>query len=292
MSTKVLILGRTGMLGHMVERVLSPDGDLEISGTHISDPEDPFYFRAEGGIDTLEKLFHKTGSYDYVINCIGITADKIKAEDSDSVVLATLINSCFPHQLAGLADRFRSRVIHISTDGVFSGLDESYDEDAPHDCRDLYGKTKSIGEVLGHSNFLNIRCSIIGPSPIEKRGLLEWFCSQPEGSVISGYTNHIWSGITTLQFAELCRTIIRNNGFERLRDESAVFHFSPNRPVSKYELLKMFKEVLDRKVTIKPTASEGGQIKRILKSKYAGLKSLYDYDCPMVDAIHQMAKFA
>lgn len=291
MSKNILILGKTGMLGHMVERVLSADGAFAVSGTHVSDESDLFYFRAEEGIDKLEHICRETGGYDHVINCVGITADKIRVQDSDSIVLATLINSCFPHKLAKLAERLNSRVIHVSTDGVFAGSAESYYEDAPHDCPDLYGKTKSIGEVLSHGNFLNIRCSIVGPSPIEKRGLFEWFCSQPDGSTVSGYTNHIWNGITTLQFAELCRTIIRRGTFDQLRAESAAFHFSPNKSVSKYELLSILKDVLRKNVTIKPTTSDGRQFKRILKSRYEGLRSLFDHDTSMVDAIRQLATF-
>jgi len=284
-------LGRTGMLGHMVERVLSAYGDIQISGTHIADPDDPFFFRAEDGIDKLKRMHRDAGGYDYLVNCIGITASQIDAEDSDSVVLATLVNSCFPHQLARLVEEFDSRVIHISTDGVFAGTSESYDEDAPHDCPDVYGKTKSIGEVLGNNNFLNIRCSIIGPSPIEKRGLFEWFRSQPDGSVVSGYTNQIWSGITTVQFAELSGMIIEDDRFDQLRAESPVFHFSPNTAASKYELLEMFEGLLGKNINIKPTSADDEQIKRILKSKYTGLRTLYG-DCkPMGDAIRQLATF-
>lgn len=291
MTRNILILGATGMLGQMVEKVLSADSDLTVSGTHISEQKDSFYFRAEKGIDKLEHIYRETGGYDYMINCIGITADKIRVEDSDSIILATLINSCFPHQLAKLAERFNFRVIHISTDGVFSGSAQSYDEDAAHDCPDVYGKTKSIGEVLTCEKFLNIRCSIIGPSPIEKRGFFEWFRSQPDGSTVRGHTNHIWNGITTLQFAEICRTIIKNDKFDRLRAESAVFHYAPNKPITKYELLNIFKEALGKNIVIEPAGQSDKKIRRILESKYEGLRSLCDHDTSMVDAIKQLITF-
>lgn len=291
MTKNILILGITGMLGHMVEKILSGESDLTVSGTHISEQNDSFYFRAEKGIDKLEHIYRKTGGYDYMINCIGITADKIRVEDSDSIILATLINSCFPHQLAKLAEKFNFRVIHISTDGVFSGFAQSYDEDAAHDCPDVYGKTKSIGEVLTCEKFLNIRCSIIGPSPIEKRGLFEWFRSQPDGSTVCGYTNHIWNGITTLQFAEICRAIIKNDKFDRLRAESAVFHYAPNKPITKYELLNTLKEILGKNIIIEPEGQSDEQIRRILESKYGGLRSLCNHGTSMVDAIEQLAKF-
>jgi len=174
---------------------------------------------------------------------------------------------------------------------VFSGRAEFYDEDAPCDCFDVYGKTKSLGEVVD-SNVLNIRCSIIGPSPYERGGLFEWFQSQPEDSVISGYTNHVWNGITTFQFAKLCQRIIEGNQFDCLRKESAIFHFVPNQQVSKYELLNILKSALNKKITINPAEHIKGAVKRVLVSKYSGLKRLYGHDIPMEKAIRQLIEFA
>ena len=287
---KVLVFGSTGMLGHMVMKLLSANKRFAVCGTHVSDPEDRYYFDVEQGMEKLDSICETNKEFDFFINCIGITADKINVADSGSVIRAIEINAIFPHQLAEYARNKKSRVIHISTDGVFSGNSECYDEDCPHDCYDLYGKTKSIGEVYS-DNFLNIRCSIIGPSPFEKGGLFEWFQSQQAGSAISGYTNHLWSGVTTLQFAELCVKIMETDKFDVLRKESAVFHFSPNRPVSKYELLTILKHYLEKDVDIKSVIHGENVVRRVLVSKYSGLKTLYGNNVPMEEAIGQLIKF-
>ena len=99
-------------------------------------------------------------------------------------------------------------MIQIATDCVYSGKTGGYNEDSLHDALDAYGKTKSLGEVRS-STFLNIRSSIIGPEINHKVLLLEWFLKQPKGAVLNGFSNHLWNGVTTLQFAELCLTIIK-----------------------------------------------------------------------------------
>ena len=287
---KVLVFGSTGMLGHMVMKLLTANKQFAVCGTHLLAPEDKYYFDVKQGLEKLDSIREANNDFDFFTNCIGITANKINVSDSESVIRAMEINAIFPHQLAAYARNKKSRVIHISTDGVFSGSSECYDEDCPHDCLDLYGKTKSIGEV--HSdNFLNIRCSIIGPSPFEKAGLFEWFQSQQAGSVISGYTNHLWSGVTTLQFAELCVKIMEAGRFDVLREESAAFHFSPNCPVSKYELLTILKDCLGKDIAINSVSHGQNLVRRILVSKYSGLKTLYKNNVPIEDAIRQLIGF-
>ena len=290
MSIKILVLGSTGMLGYMVSEVLSREKVFTVCGTHILNRTDLFYFDVEEGLEKLGLIYRENGGYDYVINCIGITADKINLSLSSSLIKAIKLNSLFPHQLAEFALQKNIRVIHISTDGVFSGGAQSYDEDDPHDCTDAYGKTKSLGEVTSEK-FLNIRCSVLGPSPFEKRGLFEWFRSRPEGSVVSGYTNHVWNGVTTFQFVELCREIIKNDQFDCLRKESSVFHFAPNHPVSKYELLIILRDVLDKNITINPVEHSSGAVKRILVTKYRGLKGIYGQDSSIENAIRQLIEF-
>ncbi|MBM3252218.1 MAG: sugar nucleotide-binding protein [Candidatus Omnitrophica bacterium] len=278
---RILVLGSTGMLGHMAFRVLSKNRNFKVEGTQLEDQNAPYYFNAE---DSIKKEFDK---YDYLINCIGILSSGIKAGDSISAARAIKINALFPHQFAKLV---KGKIIHISTDGVFSGKAENYNEESSHDCLDIYGKTKSLGEVVA-DNVLNIRTSIIGPSPIKKQGLFEWFMAQPEGEVINGYVNHIWNGVTTLQFAELCAKIIKEDVFCELRNKSSVFHFSPNCPVTKYELLSIFKIVFKKDVIINPVEDPGGPVIRILKTKYEGLKRLFPHGGAMESAIQELKDF-
>ena len=291
MSAKVLVLGGTGMLGHMALRVLSAESELSVRATHITNPADPFFFDVEKGLQKLELICSRMGSCDYVINCIGVTAANINPSQPPSLVKAININALFPHQLGLFCRSNGIRLIHISTDGVFSGRGQTYDESSECDCPDFYGKTKSLGEVLNNASVINIRCSIIGPSPYEKGGLWEWFCSQPSAAVISGYTNHIWKGVTTYQFAELCRKIITQNKFDKLRDTSPVFHFTPNQPVSKYELLCFFKSALKRDITIKPAEHAGGAVRRLLVSKFTVFGELYGQEHTMESSIKEMMDF-
>jgi dTDP-4-dehydrorhamnose reductase len=290
MSTKILVLGSRGMLGHMVFNVLSTEQSFEVKGTNRVDSRHPFYLDVDVGFGRLAMICKATGGYDYFINCVGITRDRIDENDSASVVRSVQINSIFPHKLAEFARNESTRVLHISTDAVFSGSAEGYYEDALHDCIDVYGKTKSLGEVIS-DNFLNIRCSIIGPSPFARRGLLEWFLSQPEGSVVSGYTSQIWNGVSTLQFANLCREIISQDCFDELRTESHVFHFVPNQPISKYDLLNLFKSVFQRRISILPAESESEVVKRILMTRYNSLKELVGYDLSMQNVVEELSEF-
>ena len=291
MSVKVLVLGGTGMLGHMVQKVLSTDKHLSVNATHLTDPSDLLFFNVEQGLDKLELICRAGKVCEYIINCIGITSANIKPDKPASLIKAIDINSVFPHQLGLFCLSRDIRMIHMSTDGVFSGRSNTYDEESECDCLDFYGKTKCLGEVLNNTSVINIRCSIIGHSPYEKGGLWEWFCSQPPGAVINGYTNHLWSGVTTYQFAELCRRIITQNCFQRLRMESPVFHFAPNQPVSKYELMNIFKSVLERDIVINPSEHPHGIVKRLLISKFSAFKELFNQNLRMELSIKELMNF-
>jgi dTDP-4-dehydrorhamnose reductase len=285
---KVLILGATGMLGHMVRRVLSESTSMDVQGTHLVDMQDPFYFDVLSGLDRLETICNRMSGFDYFINCIGMLPSKMADQAAGTVRKAIKINALFPHELSAFAKERGARVIHISTDGVFSGEAESYNEDDVHDCPDLYGISKSLGEVTDQ-HFLNLRCSIIGPSPFLGEGLLEWFLKQPAGSLVSGYENHIWHGVSTYQFASLCFKIIEGGYFDRLRRESAVFHFAPNDPVSKYNLLCLFKKIFAKTIDIEATVSDDKIYKRVLQTKHRELKKIFPFGISASRMVSELA---
>ncbi len=262
------------MLGHMVLQWLSRNHDFVVSGTQAENPKAPDYFNAQTSAFNFD-------AYDYIINCIGILAP-IK-----NTPFASQVNALFPHILARAA---RGRIIHMSTDGVFRGAKDSYTEDDPQDCIDVYGETKSLGEVES-SRVINIRTSIIGPSPFRKLGLLEWFLAQPDGATISGYTNHIGHGVTTSQFAQLCSKIYEQDVFEALRSESSVFHFAPNTPCTKYELLCMLQEIFKKDIMIHPVPDPRGSVTRVLHSNYAGLKKIFPHGIPMNQALRELIRY-
>lgn len=161
---RVLVLGGEGMLGHMVVHVLSRSGRLAIAHTSRSGGSG-YSYDVQHGPGGLRHILDAHGPFDYMINCIGILGAGIHPLNPASMRRAIQVNALFPHELAMVAHEAGVRVIHVSTDGVFSGGSEGpYFEDAPHDCPDIYGKTKSLGEVHA-PGVPDLRCSIIGPDP-------------------------------------------------------------------------------------------------------------------------------
>jgi len=124
-----------------------------------------------------------------------------------------------------------------------------------------------LGEVWA-SRWLNLRCSIIGPNPVERRGLLEWVRAQPRGAKLSGFQHHRWNGVTTLQFAQVCEEIITKGRFEAWRALNGTLHYAPNRAVTKYELIQIIDEVFACGLEIEPVSVPAPPIDRTLASKF------------------------
>lgn len=265
MKNRVLILGKNGMLGHMVEHALASDERFTVRGVgrvefDVFAPVIASRSEAIPSVLPLEKILTNT---DYVINCIGITARHIRDDDPASVARAIRVNAEFPHVLAAVAAQHGVRVIHMSTDGVFSGQAmDPYTEDAIPDATDTYGRTKLLGESRA-LNTLNIRCSIVGPSPMKREGLWEWVASQPDGATVDGYTNHIWHGVTTMQFAELCRSIAAGDRFDALRADGHLLHFAPNLPITKAVLVTAIAEAIGKRIAIRE-ATHTQPMRRVL----------------------------
>lgn len=237
----ILILGAGGMLGHLTgcyfkekhgSRVVlaarKPTGHSVIDeGLELLDLCDQAKLR-----DLITR--HRPC---VVVNCAAVN-DPQKGEQ-----LLRAVNSRLPQEVANILDEVRdaSRLIHISTDGVFQGQRGQYSEvDAP-DADDIYGKSKRSGEVV-HSPHLTVRTSIIGPDPINARGLMSWYLSQTRD--VQGFTRVFWSGVTTL---ELARFI----DFACEREISGVYHLCSQR-ISKYDLLKTIKEIFNKGPAIHP----------------------------------------
>jgi len=243
---RLLVLGAGGMLGHKVCQVLSPTFD--VTGTIRHDPVymgvSPFgAARIVLGIDALdtprlERLIEEV-SPDVVINCIGIIKQLRESEDR---LLSVWINSLLPHQIYHICQRRGTRLIHVSTDCVFSGQRGNYREDDPSDAEDIYGKTKYLGEVAGEGA-LTIRTSLIGREISTSNGLVEWFLSNREASV-NGFTNVIFSGFPTLQFASIISEIIAEHW-----DLSGIYHVS-SEPISKFKLLTLLRDKIGIEVAI------------------------------------------
>ena len=153
--------------------------------------------------------------------------------------------------IAKKAQEKGSKIIQIATDCVYSGDKGHYIETDPQDALDVYGKTKSLGEVYS-PNVFHLRCSIIGPEPKEFKSLLEWFLGQSTNTRVNGFTNHRWNGLTTLHFAKICYGIITN--------DIQLFHLQhvvPNGEVTKFEILKFFSKIFNRRdISITPFETE------------------------------------
>lgn len=270
---KILIMGVNGMLGSMLFRYFRNLSVYQTSGTFYG--SNPFtankdilaqFDASQEVISQLKDLFGHFHPH-YIINCIGIIKPWCRDDDPAGVKNAILVNALFPHLLADTCAEYcpDTRILTIATDCVFSGIKGNYTEHDLQDPLDVYGKTKSLGEVR-KSNVLNIRTSIIGAELTGKRSLLEWFLSNPDGSTVRGFTHHRWNGMTTLQYAHLCNKIMMEGNFEELRKINHVLHWIENESVNKYELLKIFNEVFERKINIIPVSDISEKIDRTLNS--------------------------
>jgi len=221
---KVLILGSNGMLGSQVFKIMRLK-EIEIYSTkrRIEEASDLQYVF---GVDDLEILISRIHNLEYVINCIGAIPQRSSSPEDFR------INSELPHQLQSLSEKFNFKVIQIATDCAFNGTRGRYSEIDSVDASDSYGASKVLGEIRS-PNFMHIRCSIIG-NDRESRSLYSWLVNHEKNSVINGYTNHYWNGITTLAFAKVVSGIVLNNAFV-----TGMHHLVPASSVTKFELLKL-----------------------------------------------------
>ena len=274
----ILVLGISGMLGSMVFDYLSNNKNFNVYGTvrNTKYQKDRTFVFDANDISQLEDKKILNLNIEYIINCIGITKPFSKDDDPIGVVRAIRINAEFPWELAKFAKNRNIKVIQIGTDCVFSGKKGRYNENDKHDPLDVYGKSKSLGDVFD-GTILIICGSIIGPElKKEVSFLLEWFLNQQKGDTISGWEHHLWNGMTTLQFAQICERIIESNSFDKLIDISYVHHFNPNEIVNKYELMNVFNDVFDKKLKINRINKPDEKVDRTLSSNFDELLKLFD----------------
>ena len=258
---RVVIMGGAGMLGHKLWQVYRNRFDTwaTVRSTYREYARYNLFDRQrllEGvnafDFDTVVKALASVRP-DVVINCTGIIKQLAAAKDP---IVSLTINSLFPHRLANLCRAAGARLIHISTDCVFSGRKGRYTEDDVSDAEDLYGRSKFLGEING-PGCLTLRTSIIGRELQTTNGLVEWFLSN-QGGRVRGYTRAIYSGFTTLSLAEIIANVIEN-----YPDLSGVYHVAAE-PISKYDLLCLLRDAYGVQVEIEPYAEV--QIDRSLDS--------------------------
>ena len=229
------ILGSTGMLGSTITYVLENKPylitEFNKQGLSVTGNNESHTFDAL--IDSNLELLSKNNRFDYVINCIGMIKQIINDQDPRSRSMAFSINSYFPKKLNDHLNRSHTPILTIGTDCVYSGQSGSYSEVHKFDAKDIYGKSKILGEE-GCDNTMLLRSSIVGRDKFKSYSLLEWVLSQPKNGVINGYVNHLWNGVTTLHFAKIISGVIENSRFEPIS-----LHLVPKNSVSKFELIKI-----------------------------------------------------
>ena len=231
----VAVLGSTGMLGHTVFKTLSQDPRLLVQG--ISRKSKPPF----DALDSIWKLDHVLSPHvDYVINCAGV----IWQAKNPSREETFRVNTLFPRNLARLVASRGVRLIHVSTDCVFSGTGKGdhTEIDVP-DATDDYGLSKLLGEP---DDAMVLRTSVIGREMTTKRSLLEWAIAN-SGKQVNGYTNHIWNGVTSMAYAKICSEIMCQDLYAY-----GVHHLHSEAKVSKYELLTMINDEMRLCMKINP----------------------------------------
>lgn len=247
-SRTVLVLGAAGMLGHVLYSRLSERGNLEVKGSVRTVEGLARWFPPDllGGIrggvdaerfDTVLRALEAVRP-DAVVNCIGVVKQRPEAKDP---VASIAVNSLFPHLLARACAEAGARMIHVSTDCVFSGERGNYRESDPPDAADLYGRTKLQGEV-DLPGCVTLRTSLIGHELSGRHGLVEWFLAQ-EGTV-KGFARAVFSGVPTVEMARIVAERILPD--DRL---SGLYHVSSG-PISKYDLLRLVAKEYGKRIGI------------------------------------------
>jgi dTDP-4-dehydrorhamnose reductase len=244
---RILVLGAGGMLGSAVMRVLCEKVDWQVFGSIRDSATKQFFSQAIrerliAGVDVekqdaLIKILNQIRP-DAVVNCAGITKHKLEGEDP---LVSIPINTMMPHQLAGLCKLVGARLIHVSTDCVFSGNKGSYVESDFTDALDVYGKSKALGEVK-YSHTITLRTSIIGHELKSKQSLLDWFLSQERQC--KGFSRAIFSGLPTVVFAQIIRDVVIPHA-----ELSGIYHVSA-KPINKFDLLKLIAEIYGKNIDI------------------------------------------
>ena len=240
MKLKVLVLGSTGLIGHQVFNYLVKTEKYELYNiTYRKKLNEETILCDVRNQDEFIAVV-KSISPDIIINCIGILIEGANVDPENAI----FINAYFPHRLMSLADKLNSKLIHISTDCVFSGEKEMpYLEKDFKDGKDIYAKSKGLGEII-NENHLTLRTSVIGPElKTDGEELFHWFMSQ--SGKINGFTNAIWSGVTTLVLAKVVEWAIENK-------ITGLYHVTNNKSIDKYTLLSLIKKYTKKNISIIP----------------------------------------
>ena len=261
---KILILGSTGLIGHQVFNYLNIFREYQLFNLS----------RSKLNSDTLlvdvrnEKELVKVIEYlrpKIIINCIGM----LIAESNKSPENAIYLNAFLPHRLLRLSIKINAKLIHMSTDCVFSGNKKTpYVETDIKDGQDFYAISKGLGEIINNEH-LTIRTSVVGPE-LKSNGteLFHWFMTQSNS--ISGYSKSIWSGVTTIELAKAVKWAIDKN-------INGLYHLTNNHPINKNDLLKLFKKYTNKNIVINKIDG------RVVDKSFIDTRAEIDFNIPNYD---------
>ena len=248
--TTVLILGGTGMLGHVLFRNLSQKPDLVVHATarNLAGIEDYFpiesrlRLRTDVDANNFDTVIRALAAIqpDVVINCIGLIKQLPLASDP---LASITVNAQLPHRITLVCRAAKARMIHISTDCVFDGKKGGYTENDLPNADDIYGQTKMLGEVV-YPHSVTLRTSIIGHELKTRLGLVEWFLSQR--GPVQGFTKAIYSGFTTVEMARIISDFVLPNP-----NLSGIYNVS-SAPISKHDLLELVARRYGKNTPIEP----------------------------------------
>ncbi len=234
----MLILGSSGMLGHVVTKYFEEKSYDVYNLSHRIKIDERTEIMDVANFSEFDKYLNKL-KVDVIVNCIGI----LNEDAENNPDKAILLNSYLPRFLEKKYMNTKVKIIQISTDCVFSGKTGNYTEDSFRDGDSIYARTKTLGEINNNKD-LTIRTSIIGPDINEDGiGLFQWFMNQK--GTICGFKNAYWTGVTTIELAKGIEILIKN-------DVAGLYHFVPNEKISKYNLLNIIAEIFNRNITIIP----------------------------------------
>ncbi len=274
MKNKILILGSTGLIGHQINFLLSNNPKYEISNIAYRNKlhEDTLL------LDIVDEAILNSAIQkikpNFLINCVGTL---IKESESNPE-LAIYTNAILPHRLKNICNTMSIKLIHMSTDCVFSGKKRTpYLEKDIKDGLDVYAKTKALGEIIDKKH-LTFRTSVIGPE-LKKDGeqLFNWFMS--EKGEIEGFSDAIWSGVTSLELAKGVKWAIENN-------LSGLYQLTNGIPISKNEILQLFKKYTNKEISIRPITGIN------IDKSFTDTRELIDYKIPSYELmIAEMVDF-
>lgn len=262
-NRKVLILGGDGMAGHMIKTFLREMFYDVFSTTRGETDKNNYFFDVVKDFTKLEEIIRDVNP-DFIVNGIGVL-NQFAEERKEQAIL---INSFLPHYLDSLSEKLRFKLIHISTDCVFSGEKGAYMETDIPDASSFYGRTKSLGEVRNGKS-LTLRTSIVGPDINEHGiGLFNWFIKQEHET--KGFSGVIWTGVTTLQLAKVIEKIFDLN-------ITGLYHLVNNKKISKFDLLSLFKKHMRKDIVIKADSSYKSD-KSLIDTRKDPHLNIPDYD--------------